>query len=115
MEVRVEIPTPPKKEVVKKVEKEAPYVVPSLDKPKIHFSLRIIKAKLGAQFAKFMDMIKKLYVTEILAQMPNYVKFLKEILSKKRKLEEHETITSAVIQNMPLKQKDLEVFQSHSN
>ena len=43
--------------------------------------------------------------------MPIYIKFLKEILSKKRKLEEHEIVamiatTSMVIQSMPPKMKD---------
>ncbi|XP_050889214.1 uncharacterized protein LOC127094419 [Lathyrus oleraceus] len=51
--------------------------------------------------------------TEVMSQMITYVKFLKGILSKKRKLEEHEivdmaTTTSAVIPSMPLKLKDHE-------
>jgi len=43
-----------------------------------------------------------------LSQMPSYAKFLKEILSNKRKLEEHETVAlteecSVMIQNkLPL-------------
>ena len=54
------------------------------------------KAKLDLQFGKFLKILKKLYVnipfTEALSQMPSYAKFLTEILSNKRKLEEHETM-----------------------
>ena len=62
----------------------------------------------------------KLYInipfTETLSQMSSYVKFLKEILSNKRKLEEHETVAlteecSAVMLNKLLaKLKDPESF-----
>ena len=50
---------------------------------------------------------------DALSQMPLYAKFLKEILSKKRKVDEHETVTlgedcSAVVLNQLLaKLKDL--------
>ncbi|XP_058760736.1 uncharacterized protein LOC131634074 [Vicia villosa] len=98
-EVKVEIPTPPKKKVVKKVEKEAPYNALPLYKPKIYFSLRIVKAKIESQSIHTVyGRDKKIHVnvpcTEILAQMPNYVKVLKEIFSKKRKLEERKTIAT---------------------
>jgi len=63
-----------------------------------------------------LEDLKKLYInilfTEALSQMPSYAKFLKEILSNKRKLEEHETVAlteeySATIQNkLPAKVKD---------
>ena len=65
-------------------------------------------AKLDMQCGKFLDVLKKPYMnipfTEALSQMPSYAKFLKEILSSKRKLEEHETVAltevySAAIQN----------------
>ena len=43
---------------------------------------------LDKQFAKFLEVFKKLHInipfTEALEQMPKYVKFMKEILSKKR-------------------------------
>jgi len=74
------------------------------------------KAKLDLQFGKFLAVLKKLYIsipfTDALSQMPSYAKFLKEILSNKRKLEEHETVAlteecSAAIQNkIPAKLKD---------
>ena len=50
-------------------------------------------------------MFKKIEINipfaEALAQMPNYAKFLKDIVSKKRKFDEEEVVTatcSAVIQ-----------------
>jgi len=66
------------------------------------------EAKLDLQFGKFLEFLKKLYIsipfTDVLSQMLSYAKFLKEILSNKRKLEEHETMAltkecSAAIQN----------------
>ena len=61
-------------------------------------------------------MLKKIYInipfSEALSQMPSYAKFLKEILSNKRKIEDNETIAltrecSAIIQNkLPPKLKD---------
>lgn len=87
-EVREDVLTPPEKEVVKEVENEASYFSPHPYKPKVPFPQRIVKDKLEALFTEFVDMIKKLYVnmpfTEVLSQTPTYVKFLKEILSKKR-------------------------------
>jgi len=60
------------------------------------FPQRFAKAKLDSQFGKFLDMFKKLHIDvpflDALSQMPFYAKFLKEILSKKRKIDEHETV-----------------------
>ena len=63
-----------------------------------------------------MEVFKKLHINipfaEALEQMPSYVKFMKEILSKKRKLRDYETVAlseecSAVIQKkLPPKLKD---------
>ena len=89
---------------------------PTPYKPKIPFPQRFAKSKLDGQFKKFIEMMNKLYIdvpfTEVLTQMPTYAKFLKEILSKKRKIEEDETVNlteecSAIIQNkLPPKLKD---------
>ncbi|XP_075097969.1 uncharacterized protein LOC142175284 [Nicotiana tabacum] len=50
------------------------------------------REKRDKQFSKFMDILKQLYInipfTEALTQMPSYAKFLKGILSRKRKLED---------------------------
>ncbi|XP_016500490.1 uncharacterized protein LOC107818924 [Nicotiana tabacum] len=64
--------------------------------------------KLDKCFGKFLEMLKQLYVnipfTEVLTQMPAYAKFLKEILSSRRKLEETKVVKlnahcSAILQN----------------
>jgi len=78
------------------------------------------KAKLDLQFEKFLEVLKKLYINipfaTVLSQMRSYAKFLKEILSKKRKLKEHETVAlteecSAAIQSkLPAKLKDPRSF-----
>ncbi|XP_073121740.1 uncharacterized protein [Henckelia pumila] len=80
------------------------------------FPAALKKAKLDSQFAKFLEVFKKLNINipfaDALMQIPSYAKFLKEILSSKRKLEEHAMISltencSALVQNkIPLKQKD---------
>jgi len=48
------------------------------------------------QFGKLLEVLKKLHInipfTHALSQMPSYAKFLKEILSNKRKPEEYKTI-----------------------
>ncbi|XP_060182486.1 uncharacterized protein LOC132612181 [Lycium barbarum] len=64
--------------------------------------------KLDKQFSKFLEILKKLYInipfTDALTQMPSYAKFLKDILSSKRKLEELSVVKltekcSAILQN----------------
>ncbi|XP_073152975.1 uncharacterized protein [Henckelia pumila] len=80
------------------------------------FPAALKKAKLDSQFAKFLEVFKKLNINipfaDALMKMPSYAKFLKEILSSKRKLEEHAMISltencSALVQNkIPPKQKD---------
>ena len=68
------------------------------------------------QFSKFLNMFKKIEInipfSEALAQMPHYAKFMKDILSKKRKFSEEGVVSltttcSAVIQkSLPLKMQD---------
>ncbi|PON43697.1 hypothetical protein TorRG33x02_333160, partial [Trema orientale] len=84
--------------------------------PPLPFPQRFYKHNMDKQFSKFLDVFKKLHINitfaEMLAQSPNYVKFLKEILSNKRKLEEYETVAlteecSAILQKkLPPKLKD---------
>ena len=84
--------------------------------PSVPFPQRLVKAKLDKQFKKFLEVFKKLHINipfaDALAQMPSYAKFMKEILSKKRKLEEFETVAlteecSAILQKkLPPKLKD---------
>ena len=79
-----------------------PYMLP------LPFPQRFPRAKIGSQFGKFLDMLKQLHVNvlflDALSQMPLYAKFLKEILSKKKKIDKHETVAlgeerSAVVLN----------------
>ena len=62
----------------------------------IPYPQRMKKGKLEKQFAKFLDIFKKLHINipflEALENMPSYVKFMKKILASKKKLEEYGTI-----------------------
>jgi len=70
-----------------RVESKKP-ITPLPIKPTIPFPQRFAKSKLDEKFKKFIEMMNKLYIdvpfTEILTQMPTYVKFLKVILSGKK-------------------------------
>ncbi|XP_022897451.1 uncharacterized protein LOC111411123 [Olea europaea var. sylvestris] len=84
--------------------------------PLVPFPQTLQKTKLEKQAIKFLEILKKLHVNipfiDAILQIPNYSKFLKEMLTKKRKMPEHETITlseecSAIIQHrIPPKLKD---------
>ena len=99
--------------------KSTPQVVPEY-KPNIPYPSRLRKDKADEHYGKFLEIFKQLHINlplvEALSQMPRYAKFLKELLSNKRKLEEFSTVTlggecSAVIQNkLPKKLKDPRSF-----
>ena len=82
----------------------------------IPYPQRLKKGKLEKQFAKFLDISKKLHINipfmDALKNMPSYVKFMKNILASKKKLEEYGTITlteecSAILQKkLPPKLQD---------
>ncbi|XP_057251773.1 uncharacterized protein LOC104897055 [Beta vulgaris subsp. vulgaris] len=84
--------------------------------PPIPFPQRLKQTKLDIEFEKFLKMFKQLHINipfiDALMQIPSNSKFLKEIMSKKKKLEKYETIAlseecSAVIQKkLPPKLKD---------
>ena len=80
------------------------------------FPQRLQKVRREEQFSKFLELFKKIeinipFIKEI-NQIPNYAKFLKEILSKKKKIAKEgivnlTTTCSAVIQRSLLtKMKD---------
>ncbi|XP_031283987.1 uncharacterized protein LOC116142714 [Pistacia vera] len=81
---------------------------------------RVQKQRLDKQFGKFMDMFRTLHINihfvDMLEQIPKYAKFVNEILTKKRRLQEHETVKftkecSALLQKkLPLKSRDLGSF-----
>ncbi|XP_022899361.1 uncharacterized protein LOC111412666 [Olea europaea var. sylvestris] len=64
--------------------------------PPIPFPQQLNKHKMEQQYKKFLEVFKKLHINiplaDALLQMPSYAKFLKDILSNKRKLEDHETV-----------------------
>jgi len=96
-------------------QQSSPTNQPSRFDPPIPFPERIVEKKLNEKYNKFIEMIKGLQVNipflEAMSQMPTYAKFLKELLSNKKKLNE-ERITlphqvSALVQRqMPPKQRD---------
>ena len=103
--------------VKKKTEKQTRTDEPAIPIP---YPQWLNKSKLAKQFAKFLDIFKKLHINipflEALENMPSYVKFMKKILASKKKLEEYGTITlteecSAILQKkLPLKLQDLGSF-----
>ncbi|XP_061338600.1 uncharacterized protein LOC133285404 [Gastrolobium bilobum] len=60
------------------------------------FPQRLKKQHEDRQFSKFLDLLKQLHINvplvEALEQMPSYAKFMKDVLSKKRRIEEFETV-----------------------
>ena len=85
-------------------------------KPKIPFPQRLKSNKSDPHFARFLELLKQLKINvpfvEAIAQMPKYAKFLKEILGKKQKLAEFETValseecSAIVLKKLPPKLKD---------
>lgn len=55
------------------------------------------KKKLDAHFSKFLEIFKKLHINipfaDALEQISNYVKFMKDMLSRKKKFEKYETMS----------------------
>ena len=88
--------------------------------PSVPFPQILRKVRREEQFSKFLDTFKKIEINipfaEVINQMPIYAKFLKEILSKKKKIAEEGIVNltatcSAIIQQMlPAKMKDLGSF-----
>ena len=84
--------------------------------PVVLFPHRLHKAKKEEQLSKFLEIFKKIEINipfvEAINQIPNYANFLKEILSKKKKIVEEGVVNltatcSAVIQrSLPAKMKD---------
>ncbi|XP_022856114.1 uncharacterized protein LOC111377273 [Olea europaea var. sylvestris] len=66
--------------------------------PHSHFHKDFKRRNCMRSFSKFLGSFKKIHINipfaDALEQMPNYAKFMKEVMSKKRKLEEYETTKS---------------------
>ncbi|GJZ41580.1 reverse transcriptase domain-containing protein [Tanacetum coccineum] len=107
-------PTPQTKTQNPKSVKET--LLPKPYKPKIPYPQRLRKEKIEAQYEKFLDMIRAVRINvpliDVLAGMPNYGKFLKELISNKHKIEQISAAflsdeSSAMIQNkVPPKLED---------
>ncbi|GJX18741.1 reverse transcriptase domain-containing protein [Tanacetum coccineum] len=84
-----EEPKPQPKNQNPKPVKETP--LPKPYKPKISYPQRLRK-KMEAQYGKFLDMIRAVHINvpliDVLAGMPNYGKFLKELISNKHKIKQ---------------------------
>ena len=88
--------------------------------PSVLFPQRLQQSKLDSQYAKFLNIFKKLEINipfvKALAQMPHYAKFMKDIINKKKKLDEGGVVSlfsncSAIImRNLPHKMQDLRSF-----
>ena len=84
--------------------------------PTVPSPQRIQKANKKEQFSKFLEIFKKIEINipfvEVLTQMLNCAKFLKDILNRKKKIVEEGIVNltatcSAVIQrSLPAKMKD---------
>ncbi|KAG8491555.1 hypothetical protein CXB51_014801 [Gossypium anomalum] len=89
-------------------------------KPRVPYPNTTRKDRSDVQFGKFLKLLKKLDINlpfiEALSQMPKAMKFLKELLSNKRKLDEAShvelnTVFSAILQSkLPNKLKDTGSF-----
>ena len=88
--------------------------------PAVPFPQRIQKAKKEEQFSKFLELFKKIEINipfvEALTQMPNYAKFMKDILNRKKKIAEEgivkltATCSAVINRSLPAKMKDLGSF-----
>ncbi|XP_042016265.1 uncharacterized protein LOC121764286 [Salvia splendens] len=109
-EIEVESPL-----IQSEVQPEA-IATPTPKEVKIHFPQVVQKKKLDEKLVKFLEIFKRVHLNipliEALQQMPGYLKFLKEIISKKKRMVDYETVNltencSAIIQQkMPAKMKD---------
>src|SRR5436190_2026372 len=97
---------------------EEPSIITKRDfkETQVPFSNRLKKQTADKQYSKFLNMFRSLHINipfaDMLEHMPKYVKFLKELVSKKKKLGEHETVmlteeSSALLNNkLPPKLRD---------
>ncbi|XP_027357501.1 uncharacterized protein LOC113866902 [Abrus precatorius] len=79
---------------------EKPLVVKEFIPP-LPYPARLKKDKDDEQFGKFLSLFRQLHINlpffDALAQMPKYAKFLKDLLSNKKKLEELATVENTPI------------------
>ncbi|CAM8892793.1 unnamed protein product [Rhodiola kirilowii] len=112
-ELDEEVPNPQAQEE-SEVEKEKDE--PRVYTPPIPFPQRLKKKSNDKQFSKFAEMMRKLYVTmpftEVITQAPSYARFLKDVITCRRTIEDVDTVSlngecSAILQpRMPPKLED---------
>ncbi|KAK8681173.1 hypothetical protein V6N13_053580 [Hibiscus sabdariffa] len=89
-------------------------------RPPPPFPQRLKKQKQDYQFKKFLDILKQVHINlplvEALQQMPNYAKFVKDMVTRKKRIEEFETAATtetclALMHNkVPAKKTDPDNF-----
>ncbi|XP_058745944.1 uncharacterized protein LOC131618805 [Vicia villosa] len=99
-------PEKPEKQSKPEVENRTPQPY----KPPIPFPQRLKNTKTENQFQKFIKVIEKIHVeipfTEAITQIPSYAKFLKDILSNKRRLDDPKPLECHSISENKLSKKD---------
>ncbi|XP_062080847.1 uncharacterized protein LOC133785642 [Humulus lupulus] len=69
---------------------------PPMYQPLLPYPQRFLKKNLDEKFAKFLEIFKKININipfvDALEKMSSYVKFIKEVMSKKRKFEDYDTV-----------------------
>ncbi|XP_050887529.1 uncharacterized protein LOC127092691 [Lathyrus oleraceus] len=87
-------------------DKDKVYVPPSPYKPPIPYPQRLKQTKIDNQYKKFIKVIEKIHVeipfTEVITQIPSYAKFLKDILTNKRRLDDPKPLECHSIANNKL-------------
>ena len=85
----------------------------------VPFPQRLNKAKLKEQFSRFLNMFKKIEINILfsknLNQMPHYVKFIKDILSKKSKIVEGGVVSLTATYSAVIQKSLLEKMQDPSS
>ncbi|CAM8978312.1 unnamed protein product [Rhodiola kirilowii] len=104
------------KEAENREENSAQTVEPAPYKPPVPYPQRLKGARRDKEFMKFVDKIHTLYITmpftDAITQIPTYAKFMKEIMTGKRKMDGTETValseecSAAMHVPMPPKLKD---------
>src|SRR5438270_9228226 len=90
---------------------EEPSIITKRDfkETQVPFPSRLRKQTEDKQYLKFLNMFRSLHINipfaDMLEHMPKYAKFLKELVSKKKKLGEHETVMLTEESNALLKNK----------
>ncbi|XP_022148334.1 uncharacterized protein LOC111017014 [Momordica charantia] len=120
MEINASKAKSTKTRVLKKRKQAEHAYAPAKYRPTPPYPKRLQKKEQNVQFKKLLDVLKQLHVNipfvEALEQIPNYVRFLKEILIKKRKLRECETVvmtkacSNILTSKIPAKMKDPRSF-----